>query len=148
MRVPTLNSYIKEQFLLANNKSLSFKIALERSKTNKNLAVTAQAYFLSTNDQSKANEFSRYTKVNVLVSELESSSLKPVKDFFAMKQNEIIIKRKLRDFIAKEMKIKNLTFYKIAKLLQTSQSNIDCFFKKNEFNKLSLAQLEKLKTLI
>lgn len=148
MRVPTLKSYIKEQFLKENENSLSFAKALETSKKRKSLATYAQAFFLSLGEQEKADAFASFTKVELTVEEFSTSSQKLVVEFEKIKMQELLAKIKLRDFIAKEMKTKNLTFYKIAKLLQTSQSNVDCFFKKEEMNKLSIDQLKKLKTLI
>lgn len=148
MRYQTLKTYTKDKLEEYYKKPLFFKQLLKDAENDQRLAEAAQAFFLANNQQAKADAFSKYTSEKYSVEEFKDSPQKYARQFRSKQSNRMEAKLELKEYVLEEMAKKNVTFYKLAKHLNTSQSNVDCFFKKNDMNKLSFEQLMKLRDFL
>lgn len=145
MRTQTLKTYTKDKLQEYYKKPLYLKQLLLDSHKDVRLAEAAQAYYLAHGKQKEANLFAPFSKQQFSVEEFPTSNQKYVAQFEYNKMVDKVAKMKLKDFVLTTAETKNVSFYRLAKTLGTSQSNVDCFFKKNQENKLSFNQLMKLK---
>lgn len=148
MRTQTLKTYTKNKLQEYYKKPLYLKQMLLESKTDVRLAEAAQAYYLAHGKQKEANLFAEFSKQKFTVNEFPNSTQKYASQFAHKQMVGKVAKMKLKDFVLETAMRKNVSFYRLAKELKTSQSNVDYFFKKDQENKLSFDQLLKLKEFL
>lgn len=153
MRVQTLKSYTRnnlEKYLDSySTKTKSLSNLLELSKKDNRVAELSQAYFNAEFEFKKGNMFFVYTGEKFLSkNEFLSSNTKYLDLFNRKKMASKGVKNLYREKLEVKRKEKNLSYYKFAKLLKTPQSNVDCFFKKNDDHKLSQKALGELMLLL
>ena len=153
MRVQTLKSYTRdnlENYLKSyNTKTKRLSQLLLLSENDIRLAELSQAFFFSNEEFEKGNHFSVFTNEEYFSNKEFLSSNSKYVDLFNRKKNaRVKLKNLYRDEIEDERVKQNYSYYKLSKLLKVSQSNIDCFFKKNDNKKISNEKLEELISLL
>lgn len=153
MRVQTLKSYTRKNlnsYLSTMNVSTcSYSVLLERSKKDDRLAELSQAFFFAQEKMLEANMFSHFTDESYATyKEYLASDSKSVVLFNEKVRGAAKYKDMLRNMVEKLRKALGYTYYKLSKLLNTSQSNVTYFFKNKEDNKLSTVKLEELLKLL
>ena len=153
MRHQTLRSYtinnLDKYLSTYTNKQKRLSTLLLLSKNDSRLAELSQSFFFANNKMDEGNLFFEYTNEKYdSLPEFLASNNKFVY-LFNKKQEAKLERKKLLRIKLLEKKMKNdYSFYKMAKLLNTSQSNVDLFFKKEEYNKMSTEQLRRLDKII
>ena len=153
MRSQTLKSYTTsnlEKYLNTyKNKQKRLSTLLKLSKKDSRVAQLSQAYFFANNKIEQGNLFFEYTgeQYNTYSDFLDSDS-KFVYLFNKKRDARIRRKKSLRIKILKKKEENNYSYYKMTQLLNSSQSNISLFFKKEEYDKMSTSQLERLNKMM
>lgn len=149
MRPQTLRSYTTnnlEKYLRTYNiKQKRVSTLLRLSQKDSRVAELSQAFFFAQEKMDTGNLFATYTDEEYKSSdEFLKSNNKFVYLFNGKKRSATAYKMLLKKKLLNKKEQQGYSYYKMAKLLETSQSNVDLFFKKDQHNKMSVSQLIKL----
>lgn len=146
MKTKSLKTFTKSTLNKKMKKDMKLTSIQEAAKLSTDLAHFAQMHYFLNDNPDKANWFSVITNFDIDDSNIEDSYVHRKYQEWIEKMDSK--KDEYRDLIIDISSKLDITFYRIAKLLGTNQSNVNQFFKKANNNAISHPKLKKLlKTL-